>query len=308
MDNIQTPCAKISNAGWRKMELYQINSFLAVAKTQNLTQAAKTTHLSPSAVSSQIKALEAHLNLVLFKRTTRGMILTQEGETLMIEAKKLRQAAQNLEQTALDLQKNRSGTLNIGINTDPGFLNISTISRCQPEIMMTFIEAQTFTPARMLTARLIDAGFHFGELKDPEVCSFPLSRVMVRVVLPKNLAEKNEAADLETLVKLPWVWTRHHCPFHLSFKTHLDQLNLTLTPVADAVDENIVKELVKSGTGVALMREDQAFELVNQNLARMWKGPGMEIPLSIACLEKRKNDKNIAAFVRRLVQTFGGND
>ena len=78
--------------------------------------------------------------------------------------------------------------------------------------------------------------------------------------------------------------------------------------MADTVDENIVKELVKSGTGVALMREDHAFELVNQNLGRMWKRPGMEIPLAIACLEKRKNDKNIAAFVRHLVQTFGGND
>lgn len=111
------------------MELYQITSFIAVAETLNLTRAAKETNQSPSAVSTQIKALETHLNLRLFNRTPRGMHLRQEGTTLISTAKKLIQASLNLEQAALDLQTNLSGSLNIGINTDPGFLNIPDISR-----------------------------------------------------------------------------------------------------------------------------------------------------------------------------------
>ncbi|MCP4719319.1 MAG: LysR family transcriptional regulator [Desulfobacteraceae bacterium] len=288
------------------MELYQINSFIAVADALNLTRAAKNTNQSPSAVSSQIKLLEAHLNVFLFKRTPRGMTLTPEGETLLIAAKKVIHASQNLEQEAMDLQENLSGNLNIGINTDPVFLNISgisqTMAQTMPKIKISFIETQTFATAQMLTSRQIDLGFHFGEFKDPQICSLPLSRVMIRVVLPANLAKRNEAAPLERLVKLPWVWTRHSCPFHMAFKEQLDQLNLTLTPVADAVDENIVNELVKSGTGAALMREDQALELVKQNLAKLWQGPGMEIPLALACLEKRKKEKTISAFARAITQ------
>ncbi len=292
------------------MELYQINSFIAVAEALNLTRAAKTTHQSPSAVSSQIKLLEAHMNLLLFKRTSRGMILTPEGETLLIAAKKVIQASQNLEKKAMDLQKNLSGNLNIGINTDPVFLNISNISRTMartmPGIKISFIETQTFATAQMLTSRQIDLGFHFGEFKDPQICSYPLSRVMIRVVLPANLAKGNETAPLERLVKLPWVWTRHCCPFHLAFKEQLDHLNLTLTPVADAVDENIVRELVKSGTGIALMREEEALELVEQDKAKFWQGPGIEIPLALACLENRKEEKTIAALARAITQTHPG--
>ena len=286
------------------MELYQITSFIAVADALNLTRAARETNQSPSAVSTQIKALETHLNLRLFKRTHRGMHLTQEGTALLVAAKKLIQASQDLEQTALDLQTNLSGSLNIGINTDPGFLNISDISRTMahtmPGIRLSFIETQTYATARMLMTRQIDVGFHFGDFKDPHICSFPLSRVMVRVVLPANLARANEAAPLGRLVNLPWVWTRHCCPFHMAFQKVLDQQNLTLTPVADAVDENIVRELVKSGTGVALMREDQALELVKQGTATLWQGPGIQIPLSLACLKNRKQEKPIAAFARAI--------
>lgn len=281
------------------MELYQITSFIAVAEALNLTRAAKETNQSPSAVSSQIKALETHLNLRLFKRTPRGMHLTREGTALLSAAKKLIQASRNLEHAALDLQTNLSGSLNIGINTDPGFLNISDISRTMahtmPGIRLSFIETQTYATARMLMTRQIDVGFHFGDFKDPHICSLPLSRVMVRVVLPANLARSNEAVPLEKLVRLPWVWTRHCCPFHMAFQEVLDQQHLTLTPVADAVDENIVRELVKSGTGVALMREDQALELVEQGRATLWQGPGIKIPLSMACLENRKQEKAITA-------------
>ncbi|OQY25121.1 MAG: hypothetical protein B6I37_02155 [Desulfobacteraceae bacterium 4572_35.2] len=59
------------------MELYQLQSFVVIAQTQNLTRAAKTLNLSQSALSSQLKALEEDLDMVLFKRGARaGAIVT----------------------------------------------------------------------------------------------------------------------------------------------------------------------------------------------------------------------------------------
>jgi len=69
------------------MELYQIKSFIAVADALNLTRAARETHQSPSAVSSQIKALETDLGVILFKRSPKGMSLTPDGETLLTSAR-----------------------------------------------------------------------------------------------------------------------------------------------------------------------------------------------------------------------------
>lgn len=65
------------------MELYQLKSFLAIVREQNLTRAADALNLSQSALSSQIKALEEELGLRLFKRSSRGMTLTHQGEALL---------------------------------------------------------------------------------------------------------------------------------------------------------------------------------------------------------------------------------
>ncbi|PSW22183.1 LysR family transcriptional regulator [Photobacterium sanctipauli] len=57
-------------------------TFEVVAKYGNLTQAAKQLHLTPGALSQQIKQLEQRLALILFERHSRGLTLTEEGKAL----------------------------------------------------------------------------------------------------------------------------------------------------------------------------------------------------------------------------------
>ncbi|MEM6307664.1 MAG: LysR family transcriptional regulator, partial [Pseudomonadota bacterium] len=54
----------------------------AVADAGSLTHAGDTLHLSQSAVSRQIRALEETLDTILFHRHARGLILTEQGELL----------------------------------------------------------------------------------------------------------------------------------------------------------------------------------------------------------------------------------
>ena len=63
------------------MELYQLRSFVAVAEAGHLTRAAEKLHVSQPAVSAQIKALEDALDIVLFERTSSGMVPTPAGQT-----------------------------------------------------------------------------------------------------------------------------------------------------------------------------------------------------------------------------------
>lgn len=64
------------------MDWDKLRIFHAVADAGSLTHAGETLHLSQSAVSRQIRALEESLNSMLFHRHARGLILTEQGELL----------------------------------------------------------------------------------------------------------------------------------------------------------------------------------------------------------------------------------
>ncbi|TCM86503.1 LysR family transcriptional regulator [Rhodovulum steppense] len=64
------------------MDWDKLRIFHAVADAGSLTHAGETLHLSQSAVSRQIRALEDSLGSTLFHRHARGLILTEQGELL----------------------------------------------------------------------------------------------------------------------------------------------------------------------------------------------------------------------------------
>ncbi len=64
------------------MDWDKLRIFHAVADAGSLTHAGDVLHLSQSAVSRQIRGLEESLNVTLFHRHARGLILTEQGELL----------------------------------------------------------------------------------------------------------------------------------------------------------------------------------------------------------------------------------
>lgn len=292
------------------MEIYQLNSFIAIAETGKLTSAAKVMNISQAAMSSQIKALEEELGVMLFMREARGMVLTDSGSELLKEAKKVVMASHKMKQRSIDLQNMLSGELNIGINTDPRFLEISDISKrvinSMPGVKLSFIESQTFETCKKLLDGEIDVGFHFGPIENGFLHSVQLLLVPICAVLPINMAQGNGDAPLEKIASLPWVWTKYGCPFHVALRKELEKRSLQLNQVTDAVEENIVRELVKAGTGAALMRKDEALDLVSHGEAIIWSGFELEIPLGIACLEKRKTERVISTFFKIIKEKYNG--
>lgn len=72
-------------------------AFMAIVKYKTVHGAAGAIHLTQTAVTQRIRALERQLKITLFIRTRRGMVLTQEGEALL----RYCQAAKSLEGEAL---------------------------------------------------------------------------------------------------------------------------------------------------------------------------------------------------------------
>ena len=63
--------------------LHALQGFVAAARSGNLSRAAESMHLTVSALSHQIKALETHLGCTLFVRGSRGIALTDDGRRLL---------------------------------------------------------------------------------------------------------------------------------------------------------------------------------------------------------------------------------
>jgi len=70
---------------WDKLRIFH-----AVADAGSLTHAGETLHLSQSAVSRQVRALEDSLDATLFHRHARGLILTEQGDQHAFETVKMK--------------------------------------------------------------------------------------------------------------------------------------------------------------------------------------------------------------------------
>ena len=71
------------------MDFRQIRYALSVAKERSFTGAAKRLNISQSAVSEQVHLLEQEIGFSLFRRTPRGIELTERGRTFLYEAERV---------------------------------------------------------------------------------------------------------------------------------------------------------------------------------------------------------------------------
>jgi DNA-binding transcriptional LysR family regulator len=279
------------------MEIYQLRSFIKIAEVQNLTKSAVALHISQSALSSQIKALEEEFEISLFNRTPKGMFLTEHGEALLKHAKNITSSANNMTEAASLIKNRLAGNFKLGINTDAEFLQISKIKRrtniAMPDVRLSFVSTQSYETLQVLKHLDVDAGFHYGYLNSKDVYTKDLMDVVIRVVIPLEFIEKDDDLTTDHVATLPWIWTSCQCPFHVTFQQELDNKGLQVNKTSDAVDENIVRELVKSGTGVAIMRQDEASELEKRGYVKIWDGFQFTVPLKVSCLKERKNEKKI---------------
>jgi len=96
------------------MEIYQLRTFVVVAREGSITRAAERLHLSQPAVSAHIKAIEDALALSLFGRTARGMSLTHEGQRLLAKAEQTLAVHQELIDEATRIKGHLAGQFRLG--------------------------------------------------------------------------------------------------------------------------------------------------------------------------------------------------
>ncbi|MDE0695843.1 MAG: LysR family transcriptional regulator, partial [Boseongicola sp.] len=104
------------------MDWDKLRIFHAVADAGSLTHAGESLHLSQSAVSRQIRALEVSLNTTLFHRHARGLIPTEQGELLFDATSAMSRRLETAEARIRDSKEEVFGELRVTTTTGFGSL------------------------------------------------------------------------------------------------------------------------------------------------------------------------------------------
>ena len=104
---------KIAQSGGGPMDWDKLRIFHAAAQAGSFTHAGESLHMSQSAVSRQVAALESELGVPLFHRHARGLILTEQGEELFRAAAEVLVKLEAVRSRLTNSSERPSGTLRI---------------------------------------------------------------------------------------------------------------------------------------------------------------------------------------------------
>jgi len=114
----------------RAATLRQLRTFAAVARHGTFVRAADEMHLTPPAVSMQIKELEEEIGLPLFDRGARSVTLTMPGEFLLVYVRRVLATLKEADDAMARLRGAQVGRVNIGM--------VSTATYFLPRVLARF--------------------------------------------------------------------------------------------------------------------------------------------------------------------------
>jgi LysR family hydrogen peroxide-inducible transcriptional activator len=172
------------------LSLRDLEYAVAVAELQHFGRAAERCGVSQAGLSEQVRKLESLLGVALFERTTRRVVVTPEGETLLRQAREAVNAARLLLEMARSRAEPLSGPLRLGVIATlgpyylPGLL--WEVRRHFPRLELRLQEGQTAPLVQALHAGALDAVLLALPLSGEGIAAEPLFFEPFRAVLPAD--------------------------------------------------------------------------------------------------------------------------
>jgi DNA-binding transcriptional LysR family regulator len=233
-----------------------------VASHGTMTLAAEALGYSVSAISQQIRKLEAEAGQPLVQRHSRGIALTDAGETVVRHAEQLRARLLSLQYSLDDLAGLRAGTLRVGTFPTAGSslvpLAISRFQREHPGVELTVRSQRQGPLLRMLSSRDISMSlmwdYEWSRLDVPEIELHHLmddpTDLVVSVSHP--LASRESVSMSELLDEL-WVVREEEHPMIEVLTRAANTIGFVPKVAYEANDYQEAQAMVAVGVGVALV-------------------------------------------------------
>ena len=155
-----------------QLNLTGLAAFVRASTSGSYTAAARQLGISPSAVSKSVQRLEAQLGVRLFVRTTRALVLSEEGRGLQAHALRLLHEAETFQQAARQTHREPSGLLRV---TAPAPIGVHLLGPALPRFHARFprVRVDLRITDRMLdlVGESIDVAVRVGPLADSSLGS-----------------------------------------------------------------------------------------------------------------------------------------
>jgi DNA-binding transcriptional LysR family regulator len=266
------------------MDLYQLETFLAVAQEKSFSRAAQRLHRTQSAISQTISRLEEELGETLFDRSSRDGTLTDAGHLLVEYAEELLNLRSEAHDALAELRQLHQGKLVVAANefTALSLLPIlNEFHRLHPTIKIQIQRALASQIQRLVVNHNVEFGILSFKPDDEQLTSIVFYRdQLVFVVYPSHPLATSKNVSIRDLGAESFIAHNVLSPYRAkvieAFKDSRTALNMNVElPTLESI-----KEFVRMGSGVALVPRIT----VEDELQR---GDLVEVPVNELRLERQ---------------------
>ena len=282
------------------MDWDKLRVFHAVAEAGSFTHAGETLNLSQSAVSRQISALEENLQVPLFHRHARGLILTEQGESLNRTVREVFAKLAMTEALLTESKEKPAGRLKV--TTTVGFGSSWLAPRLQqflsqyPDVTMTLLLDDADLDLAMREA---DVAIRMHAPKQPDLVQRHLMQLTWLVVAsPEYLKEYGTPARPEDLDSHKLILFGDYRPPVPDINWLAEAGRRAGSPRRPLLEVNSLHAMalaIRSGMGIGVLPDWMAEEL--DGLVRLLpelKSPKVDV--FFVYPEELRNSKRVAVF------------
>ncbi len=263
--------------------LTQLEYILAVEKTGHFGNAAKQCYVSQPSLSAQIQKLEDELQVIIFDRTKKPILTTEEGQEILQQARIVIREYKKLEAIASNAQKEVKGEFRLGIiptlasSIIPLF--IKNFHENYPQVHLKINEHKTEDIINLLDSDSLDAGILVTPLENDHIIERHLffEPFCVYSSSEHEFANKKSIKETDLVQEGLWLLEEGHCFREQVLKVCARRKkNRTFSNIEFASGSlETLKNLVRKNAGFTLLPELATLEMPAQevdNHVRKFRG------------------------------------
>lgn len=283
--------------------------FLLVADYGSLSAAARRLDITPAAASVALKRLEAEVGVQLFRRSTRSLRLTDEGQVFLEHCRQAMQLLADGRAAALTGSAALRGVLQLSIPSDFGrnvMLGwLDDFQALHPELTLRLLLSDRKAD---IFRQPVDLAFRYGKLPDSSLVALPVAPDNRRVLVASPAYLERHGAPMH-----PDELVGHNClcfllgeQVHDRWRFFRDGQELSVQVRGNRIsdDGDVARRWALAGQGIAYKSGlDVAADLQAGRLLRLCpEFAGEPAPLHLLCADRRQ----ISPVVRALREFVTG--
>lgn len=244
------------------LEYYKV--FYYVATYQSLTVAAQKLNVSQPAVSQAIKSLENVLNIKLFRRVSKGVVMTGEAAVLYDYVKRAYTEIEAGEEKLRQLMDLEEGEVRIGASdmTLQFFLlpYLEAFHELHPKIKITVTNAPTPETIENIKSHAVDFGIVSTPFEVPDfVKAIPVRPIEDIFVGGRHyLRLRNKTLDFNELTELPLIVLEKGTSTRAYLDEFLKQNDVSIKPEFELATSDMIVQFALKNMGIGYVMKDFA--------------------------------------------------